>query len=98
MVQNKTYANFNAPAPNRPVIFNLEICNGCNICVEICQMDVFISNPERGKPPIIMHPDECWYCGCCVDDCPRPGANKFNHPLMRRVRWKRKDTDEHFRV
>jgi len=98
MVQKKVYAFPNLPTPSRPVIFNPEICKGCNVCVEICQMDVFIPNPEKGKPPIILHPDECWYDGCCVAGCPKPGAIKLNHPLMQRVRWKRKDTGEHFRV
>lgn len=99
---NKTkeavYAIPNVPTPNRPVIFNPEVCNGCNICVEMCQMDVLIPNPEEGKPPIILYPDECWYEGDCVCDCPRPGAIKLNHPLRMRVRWKRKDTGEHLRV
>ena len=88
----------NIPTPNRPVIFNSEKCVGCNTCVEICQVDVFVPNPENGRPPIIMYPDECWYCGSCVVDCPSTGAIQFNWPLTQRVRWKRKDTGEHFRV
>lgn len=99
MVQkNKVYAAPNMPSPSRPVIFNPEICNGCNTCVNICQADVFIPNPEKGKPPIILYSDECWYGGCCVQHCPRPGAIKFNLPLMQRVRWKRTTTGEYFRV
>lgn len=94
----KIYATPNVPTPNRPVLFNLNICKGCNICVEICEMDVFVPNPEKGKPPIILYPDECWYCGNCVAECQLPGAIALNHPLMQRVRWKRKDTGEHFRV
>lgn len=92
------YALPNLVTPNKPVIFDTDICNGCNRCVEICLMDVLIPNPDKGEPPIILFPDECWYDGCCVADCPRPGAIKLNHPLMQRVRWKRKATGEHFRV
>ena len=92
------YATYNAPAPLKPVIFNPAICNGCNKCVEICQMDVYIPNPEKRKPPIILHPDECYYCGSCVSECTRQGAVRINHPLMQRVRWKRKATGEHFRL
>jgi hypothetical protein len=33
-----------------------------------------------------------------VTHCPKPGAIKLNHPLTQRVRWKRKTTNEHFRV
>ncbi|MBW1767153.1 MAG: ferredoxin family protein [Deltaproteobacteria bacterium] len=98
MTQKKVYALPNVSTPNRPVIFNAKECNGCNICVEVCQMDVLIPNPEKGKPPIILFPEECWYGGCCVEHCPTSGAIKFNHPLMQRVRWKRKETGEHFRV
>jgi NAD-dependent dihydropyrimidine dehydrogenase PreA subunit len=98
MSRKKVYALNNITSPSRPVIFNPEICVGCNNCVEICQVDVFIPNPEKGSPPIILHPDECWYCGCCVNDCPTPGAIEFNWPLQQRGYWKRKDTGERFQV
>jgi hypothetical protein len=45
-----------------------------------------------------LYPDECWYGGCCVAHCPQPGAIRLNHPLAQRVRWKRKESGEHFRV
>jgi NAD-dependent dihydropyrimidine dehydrogenase PreA subunit len=98
MVQDKVYITPNVPTPGRPVIFNPDICTGCNECVEACQVDVFVPNPEAGMPPIILHPEECWYGGCCVAHCPSPGAIEFNWPLMQRVQWKRKDTGEIFRV
>jgi len=98
MVREKIYATSNPPAPNRPVIFDADICNGCNTCVEACDADVFIPNPDKGKPPLILYPDECWYGGCCVAHCPMPGAIKFNLPLMQRVRWKRMTTGGHFRL
>jgi NAD-dependent dihydropyrimidine dehydrogenase PreA subunit len=47
---------------------------------------------------VVLHPEECWYCGPCVDDCPLPGAIRLNHPLQQRVRWKRKGGGGHFRV
>jgi NAD-dependent dihydropyrimidine dehydrogenase PreA subunit len=98
MAQEKVYASPNRVTPSSPLVFNDKVCNGCNRCVEVCLMDVFIPNPEKGRPPIMVYPDECWYDGCCVMECPRPGAIKMNHPLMQRVRFKRKATDEHFRV
>ncbi len=98
MTQEKIYAIPNVPTLNTPVIFNPDICNGCNQCMEVCQIDVYIPNAEKGKPPVILHPEECWYCGCCVDACDRPGAITFNWPLQQRGYWKRKETGERFRV
>ncbi len=98
MTEKKVYAIPNWCTPNNPVIFDPDICNGCNICVDVCQVDLLIPNPEKGKPPIILYPEECWYGGCCVAMCPKPGAITLSHPLPQRVRWKRKETGEHFRV
>ena len=94
--KEKIYILPNVSTPNRPVIRNPEICNGCNTCVDVCQVDVYVPNPKKGKPPITLHPDECWYCGCCVNECPRrsEGAIKFNWPLQQKGYFKRKDTGE----
>jgi len=92
------YATPNIISPPTPVTFNSDICNGCNKCVETCQMDVLIPNPVKGKPPIVLYPDECWYGGCCVAICPHQHAIKLHHPLQQQVRFKRKATGEHFRI
>ena len=70
----KVYAIPNVQTPNVPVKINPEKCIGCNNCVETCQIDVFIPNPKKGCPPIILHPEECWYCGypCRCQECIRP--------------------------
>ena len=88
----------NPAAPNECVTFDESKCIGCNTCVDVCRCDVMLPNPEKGKPPIVTYPDECWYCGACVSDCPVAGANRLNHPLNQRIAWKRKDTGEIFRV
>jgi NAD-dependent dihydropyrimidine dehydrogenase PreA subunit len=97
MTQKSINALPNITTPNTQVIFNPEICTGCNQCVEVCQVDVYIPNPVKGEPPIILHPDECWYCGCCVIDCPCPGAISLNWPLQQRGSWKDKITGKVFR-
>jgi len=25
---------------------------------------------EKNEPPIVVCPDECWFCGCSVLECP----------------------------
>lgn len=97
---SKTYSVPNPPTPNRAIDFDPGLCTGCNQCVEICRSDVLIPNPEDKKPPIVLYPDECWYCGCCVLECNRPGAITMLHPLNQSISvvWKRKDTHENFRL
>ena len=86
-------AVLNPLTPCTPVTFDAMLCAGCNRCVDVCRMDVFIPNPKSGKPPLVLYPDECWFCGCCVEDCPA-GAAEFHHPLGQRIPGKRKETDE----
>jgi len=77
-----------------------KVCIGCNQCVEACMNDVHAPNPEAGGPPIVLHPDDCWYCGCCLMECPlrEEGALKFSWPIEEDLRWKRKGSGELFRV
>jgi NAD-dependent dihydropyrimidine dehydrogenase PreA subunit len=90
----------NIITPSNPIMFDANVCKGCNVCVEICVMDILMVNPEKGKAPVILYPDECYYDGLCVYNCPlwEQGAIKLNHPLNQRIRWKRKSTGEHFRI
>ena len=88
-MKEKIYATIR-PALSNPITFNSDICIKCNRCVEVCQVDVFIPNSDRGKPPIVIYPGECWYCGCCVMECPEPGAIMLNPLLMNKVEWKEK--------
>jgi len=88
----------NPQMPCRPLTFDEDVCQGCNICVDVCRADVMVPNPRKGFPPVVLYPDECWFCGCCVGHCPRPGAITMNHPLGQRVGWKRKESGEFYRV
>lgn len=53
-----------------PILFDDTACNGCNVCVEICPMDIFAPNPQKGRPPFVVYGDECRYCGACWTRCP----------------------------
>jgi ferredoxin len=47
------YAIPNVQTPSMPVTFDPTVCIGCNKCVEVCPIDVFIPNPKKGATPII---------------------------------------------
>ncbi len=94
----KCWAFPNKPTPGMPVVFDETKCTGCNRCVNICMTDVLLPNPEKGKPPIIMYPEECWYGGDCVGECPVEGAVRLRHPLLSRVHYKNKETGEIKRI
>jgi len=49
--KDKVYVLPNVATPNRPVIRNPEICNGCNTCVNICQIDVYLPKSCKGQAP-----------------------------------------------
>jgi len=97
LMNDKVFMSPNPPTPNRAMKFDPEVCNGCNMCVEVCPDDVLMPSPEKGKPPIVLYPDECWYCGGCVEECARKGAITMILPLQQSisVNWKRKDTGEY---
>ena len=45
-----------------------ELCTGCGQCVLSCPMDV-IRMDEEAKKAVIKYPEDCMYCGFCID-CP----------------------------
>lgn len=51
-----------------PPIIEGKRCSGCNICVEVCPLDVFALD-EEGLPRVVFG-EECWHCNSCVLDCP----------------------------
>jgi NAD-dependent dihydropyrimidine dehydrogenase PreA subunit len=48
---------------------NVELCNGCGICVRICPLDVFRMDREA-KKAVTRYPEDCMLCEFCVMDCP----------------------------
>ena len=98
VMNNDVYIMPNPNVPNECVVINSDLCQGCNNCVDVCRTDVLMPNQETGQPPVVVYPEECWFCACCVSHCPIPGAIKMEYPLNQRVVWKRKATGEHFRI
>ena len=79
-----------------PVTFDPDLCIGCNICVDVCQVDITLPNPENGLPPLLSYPTECWYDGSCVAHCPVPGAITLNGMAKDRVHFQRRETGQEF--
>lgn len=70
-----------------PIIYQANLCIGCNRCVQVCQCDILFPAEGKGEHPIVMYPGECYYCGACVMVCPKPGAITLKHPLMNRAKF-----------
>lgn len=65
-----------------PVLIDENKCiadKGCNVCVEVCPMDLLAIHEKTGKA--FMQFDECWYCMPCEADCPT-GAVKVHIPYL----------------
>ena len=46
-----------------PLSFHPDLCIACNICIDVCQVDIMLPNPVDGLPPLVAYPEECWYDG-----------------------------------
>jgi NAD-dependent dihydropyrimidine dehydrogenase PreA subunit len=47
-----------------------DLCNGCGICINSCQIDV-IRMDKKNKKAVIKYPEECMVCCVCEQDCPQ---------------------------
>lgn len=96
-VRENVYIMPNVSGPTEAVSINENLCIGCNACANICRTQTILPSPEKGQPPVLIYPDECWFCACCVEVCPT-GALEMRHPIARRLLFKRKETNEVFRI
>lgn len=97
MANNEAYILPNHSGPTMAVAIDPSLCIGCNSCADICRIQTILPNPEKGGVPVVAYPDECWYCGCCVEACPT-GALEMRLPINQRVFFKDKETGEVFRI
>ncbi|MBT3990693.1 MAG: 4Fe-4S binding protein [Rhodospirillaceae bacterium] len=95
---NQAYMVSNPLAPCEVVEINPDNCTGCRLCIEVCRTDVLVPHPEAREVPIVLFPDECWFCGDCVAYCPEPDTIKMHVPITEKVGWKDKESGERFRL
>ena len=81
-----------------PVSINEATCIGCNLCVMVCQPDVFVPSIEPAGVPVVLYPSECWYVGDCVDVCPVPDCINLHVMDKNKVIWKRKESGKYFQL
>ena len=60
---------------------DLELCNGCGICVESCPQDVLRMSEETGKP-FVAYLRDCESCLLCELSCPEEAIEVV--PVMER--------------
>jgi NAD-dependent dihydropyrimidine dehydrogenase PreA subunit len=48
---------------------DLQKCNGCRLCYQLCPLDIITWNDENNKPHV-KYPDECQLCFICQVECP----------------------------
>ena len=55
-LQNKILTAEPVPCSTHPILYDETKCVGCNACVNICQVDILIPSPEKGKHPHQLYP------------------------------------------
>ena len=50
-------------------IINLDACDGCGVCVDVCPTDVLIIDEVRQKP-VVRYVEDCMTCYNCEIECP----------------------------
>ena len=53
--------------PIEPI--NIDLCNGCGICIESCSQDVIRMDEKTGKA-VVKYVEDCMCCDYCELDCP----------------------------
>lgn len=46
---------------------DVNLCEGCGTCVDVCPADVFEMEDGKAKA---ASADDCLDCGACVEECP----------------------------
>ncbi|MDI9520973.1 MAG: 4Fe-4S binding protein [Bacillota bacterium] len=66
------------------VIFNLNRCKGCGLCVSVCprkilKLDTSVTNIKGYHPSVISDQSQCIACGSCARVCPDSVITVLKH-------------------
>ena len=76
MAKEDVVAIPNVPTPNQPVLFDPDICTGCQTCIGLCPYSAIEYNELKGVSEV--NEALCKGCGSCAAHCPS-GAAKVRH-------------------
>jgi electron transport complex protein RnfB len=62
--------------------FDAELCQGCETCLDRCQMEALSADGDR----VALDADRCIGCGLCVSTCPSGALTLQRKPGSERVR------------
>ncbi|MCP2619751.1 4Fe-4S dicluster domain-containing protein [Candidatus Aminicenantes bacterium AC-334-K16] len=61
-------------AGEHEIHLSFERCQGCGLCLDLCQAGVFAAGKEKNQRgyiyPLVAHPEKCLDCGLCEMLCP----------------------------
>jgi NAD-dependent dihydropyrimidine dehydrogenase PreA subunit len=70
-----------------PVVIDLGLCDGCDICTHSCPVDVLRLDPQSQKA-VVAYPQHCHVCYLCEDDCPTHAitvTTEYANPYRRSI-------------
>ena len=59
---------------------NYANCKSCGRCYEMCPADIFGFDAET-RLLTVDYPEDCFYCGACILECPAKDAIQMELPL-----------------
>jgi NAD-dependent dihydropyrimidine dehydrogenase PreA subunit len=60
-------------------VIDYDKCSGCEICVDVCNMDVLRMNTEINKA-FIAYREDCMTCYECMQSCPEEAITVLFEP------------------
>jgi adenylylsulfate reductase subunit B len=69
-----------------PPVIVRDQCTGCGTCFDLCAEDVFFGTKEE-EPPVVSHPEACFHCYLCVNECPSE-AIRLRTPMAMTVPYR----------